>query len=181
MLTEDQRVKVLSTVPGNYSVQSNNITVLKLVLQLVEIGFFKVVHFVFLVFSDTKNTADRLVNDWKKDYHNKNLYVMEQDLLHYKFLRACQFIRQKRTTFMIEMGHSVSVTFHFQKNANHMFPAILKRIFCHSILSLKQQEMTGVAVLSKGPTQNDMSNMSCWKYVQKVSNFRAKNVLPKHL
>jgi hypothetical protein len=62
----------------NCSGQNKNNTMLKLMVFLVECGYFKDVWFVFLVVGHTKNAADRLFNLLKKSYRKKNIYTVEQ-------------------------------------------------------------------------------------------------------
>ncbi len=52
----------MNIIFGNCSGQNKNITVLKLPAWLIAIGYFKEIHFVFLVVGHTKNVADRLFN-----------------------------------------------------------------------------------------------------------------------
>jgi hypothetical protein len=52
--------------------------VLKLVVYLVEMGYFEEVEFMFLIVGHTKNPADRLFNLLKNDYRSLNLFTMEQ-------------------------------------------------------------------------------------------------------
>jgi len=71
----------------NCSGQNKNNTVLKLMVYLVECGYFKNVWFIFLVVGHTKNAADRLFNLLKKFYRKKNIYTMSQLVSELEALR----------------------------------------------------------------------------------------------
>jgi hypothetical protein len=60
--------KNLTFVFDNCSGQNKNGMVLKLVVYLVEMGYFEEVEFLFLIIGHTKNPADRLFNLLKIDY-----------------------------------------------------------------------------------------------------------------
>jgi hypothetical protein len=70
--------KKLTFVFDNCSGQNKNGMVLKLVVYLVEMGYFEEVEFLFLIVGHTKNPADRLFNLLKIDYRSMNLYTMKQ-------------------------------------------------------------------------------------------------------
>ena len=72
----------LVVVFDNCSGQNKNNTVLKLLVYLTEIGYFKRVTFVFLIVGHTKNAADRLFNMLKRDYRLKNIFTMDCLLDH---------------------------------------------------------------------------------------------------
>lgn len=60
LLRENEQGGELNVVFDNCSGQNKNYTVLKLLLWLVEMKYFKRVNFVFLIVGHTKNSADRL-------------------------------------------------------------------------------------------------------------------------
>jgi len=64
----------------NCSDQNKNNTVLKLMVWLCEMGYFKCVNFNFLIVGHTKNAADHLFNALKFQYCKENIFTME-DLL----------------------------------------------------------------------------------------------------
>ena len=68
----------LNIVFDNCSGQNKNYTVLKLLLWLAEMKYFKKVNFVFLIVGHTKNAADRLFNALKIDYRQQNIYTVKQ-------------------------------------------------------------------------------------------------------
>ncbi len=41
-------------------------------------GYFKEIHFIFLVVGHTKNAADRLFNLLKQDYSKQNLFTFDK-------------------------------------------------------------------------------------------------------
>ena len=41
------------------------------------IGYFRLINFIFLVVSHTKNAADRLFNSMKKEYWKHNIFTFE--------------------------------------------------------------------------------------------------------
>ncbi len=45
---------------------------------LYEMKYFKMITFLFLIVGHTKNCADRLFNSLKSQYHNMNIYTMDQ-------------------------------------------------------------------------------------------------------
>ena len=55
-----------------------NNTMLKLMVYLVECGYFIDIWFIFLIVGHTKNAADRPFNLLKKDYQAKNIYTMAE-------------------------------------------------------------------------------------------------------
>jgi hypothetical protein len=65
-------VSVFDNCPG----QNKNGMVLKLVVWLVEMGYFDEVEFMFLIVGHTKNPADRLFNLLKEKYRSMNLFTM---------------------------------------------------------------------------------------------------------
>jgi hypothetical protein len=77
-LKENNPAAELNIIFDNCSGQNKNNTVLKLLLWLVEMGYFKRVNFVFLVVGHTKNSADRLFNALKLDYRNQNIYTIRE-------------------------------------------------------------------------------------------------------
>jgi hypothetical protein len=60
--------------------QNKSNTVLKLMVWLCEMGYFKQVNFNLLIVGHTKNAADHLFNALKLQYHKYNILTME-DLL----------------------------------------------------------------------------------------------------
>jgi hypothetical protein len=70
--------KKLTFVFDNCSGQNKNGMVLKLVVYLVEMGYFEEVQFMFLIVGHTKNPADRLFNLLKLLYRSLNLFTMKQ-------------------------------------------------------------------------------------------------------
>ena len=79
----------LNIVFDNCSGQNKNNTVLKYLLYLTELGYFKKVNFIFLIVGHTKNAADRLFNLLKKLYRLKNIYTMKE---LFEQLAACDFV-----------------------------------------------------------------------------------------
>lgn len=78
LLRENEQGGELNVVFDNCSGQNKNYTVLKLLLWLVEMKYFKRVNFVFLIVGHTKNSADRLFNALKIDYRQQNIYTVKQ-------------------------------------------------------------------------------------------------------
>jgi len=76
VIREDEIGGELVIVFDNCSGQNKNNTLLKLLVYLVECGYFKDVWFVFLIVGHTKNAADRLFNLLKIRYRQKNIYTM---------------------------------------------------------------------------------------------------------
>ena len=70
----------LNIIFDNCTGQNKNNTVLKLMVWLTEMGYFKTVNFIFifLIVGHTKNAADRLFNLVKIQYRKRNLYTMKQ-------------------------------------------------------------------------------------------------------
>jgi len=68
----------LNIVFDNCSGQNKNKTVLKLAEWLMAMGYFKSVHFIFLVVGHTKNAADRLFNSLKHEYRKQNLFTFDE-------------------------------------------------------------------------------------------------------
>ena len=51
---------------------------IRLAAYLVEIGMFLEVEIIFYIRGHNKNAADRLFNQLKLNFHNKNLYTVDQ-------------------------------------------------------------------------------------------------------
>jgi hypothetical protein len=68
----------LNIIFDNCSSQNKNNTVLKLPAWLMAMGYFKEIHFIFLVVSHTKNAADRLFNLLKHEYWEQNLFTFDE-------------------------------------------------------------------------------------------------------
>ena len=68
----------LNLVFDNCSVQNKNNTVLKLLVWLTEMCFYKKVNFVFLIVGHAKNASDRIFNLLKVEHHLNNLSTMAQ-------------------------------------------------------------------------------------------------------
>ncbi len=78
VLVDGETAEELNIIFDNCSGQNKNNTVLKLLLWLSEMRYFKRVSFNFLIVGHTKNAADRLFNLLKIDYRSKNIYTMKQ-------------------------------------------------------------------------------------------------------
>ena len=78
LLRNDSVGGELNIVFDNCSGQNKNNTVLKLVPWLMAMGYFKSVHFIFLVVGHTKNAADRLFNLLKLEYRKQNLFTFDE-------------------------------------------------------------------------------------------------------
>eukprot|EP00956_Cyclotella_meneghiniana_P014584 scaffold21901_cov59-Cyclotella_meneghiniana.AAC.1 len=78
LLRENESGGELNVVFDNCSGQNKNNAVLKLMVWLTEMGYFKQVNFVFLVVGHTKNAADRIFNLLKLKYRKCNIYTMPQ-------------------------------------------------------------------------------------------------------
>lgn len=68
----------LNIIFDNCTGQNKNNTVLKLMVWLTEMGYFKKVNFVFLIVGHTKNAADRIFNLVKLQYRLRNLYTFRE-------------------------------------------------------------------------------------------------------
>ena len=73
---EDSIGGELNIIFDNCSGQNKNNTVLKMLVLLTELGYFKQVNFIFLVVGHIKNSADHLFNALKKEYRKRNLFTM---------------------------------------------------------------------------------------------------------
>ena len=62
----------------NCSGQNKTNTVLKLVMWLKEMRYFKRVSFVFLIVGHTKNACDCLFNSLKHEHRKKNIFTMDE-------------------------------------------------------------------------------------------------------
>jgi hypothetical protein len=80
LLRADDQGLELNVVYDNCSGQNKNNTVLRYLLWIVEMGYFRRVNFIFLVVGHTKNAADRLFkfNALKLDYRKQNIYTMKE-------------------------------------------------------------------------------------------------------
>ena len=68
----------LIVVFDNCSGQNKYNIVLKMLIFLCEMLYFKKVQFIFLVVGHTKNAADRLFNILKRFYRLQNIFTMDQ-------------------------------------------------------------------------------------------------------
>jgi hypothetical protein len=78
IIREDQIGGHLVIAFDNCSGQNKNNTIIRLLMYLYEMRYFKKITFLFLIVGHTKNAADRLFNSLKKEYHNKNIFTMGQ-------------------------------------------------------------------------------------------------------
>ncbi len=69
----------LNIVFDNISGQNKNNSILKLVPNLFEMGYFKNTNSIFLIVGHTKNAANCLFNFIKKENWKTNIFIM-QDL-----------------------------------------------------------------------------------------------------
>ncbi len=46
--------------------------------RLMAMGYFKEIHFIFLVVGHTKNAADHLFNSLKQEYWKQNLFIFDK-------------------------------------------------------------------------------------------------------
>ncbi len=67
----------LNFIFDDCSGQNKNNTVIKLAVWLVDLGYFWLINFIFLVVGHTKNAADRLFNSMKKEYRKHNVFTFE--------------------------------------------------------------------------------------------------------
>jgi hypothetical protein len=77
LLHEDSVGGELNIIFNNCSGQNRNNTVLKLLAWLMAMGYFKEIHFIFLVVGHTQNAADRLFNLLKHEYWKQNLFTFD--------------------------------------------------------------------------------------------------------
>jgi hypothetical protein len=78
LLCKDSVGGELNIIFDNSSGQNKNNTVLKLMAWLMAMGYFKEIHFIFLVVGHTKNAADHLFNSLKQDFQKKNLFTFDE-------------------------------------------------------------------------------------------------------
>jgi hypothetical protein len=78
LLCKDSVGGELNIIFDNCSGQNNNNTVLKLPAWLMAMGYFKEIHFIFLVVGHTKIAANRLFNSLKQDYRKQNLSTFDE-------------------------------------------------------------------------------------------------------
>ncbi len=78
LLCEDSVGGESNIIFDNCSGQNKNNTVLKLPAWLMAMGYFKEIHFIFLVVGHTKNAADRLFNSLKQEYWKQNLFTFDE-------------------------------------------------------------------------------------------------------
>jgi hypothetical protein len=78
LLHKDSVGDELNIIFDNCSSQNKNNAVLKLPTWLMAIGYFKEIHFIFLMVDHTKNVADRLFNLLKQEYWKQNLFTFDE-------------------------------------------------------------------------------------------------------
>jgi hypothetical protein len=78
LLCKDSVGGELNIIFDNCSGQNKNNTVLKLPAWLMAMGYFKEIHFIFLVVGHTKNAADCLFNSLKQEYWKQNLFTFDE-------------------------------------------------------------------------------------------------------
>ena len=101
IIREDQIGGELVIVFDNCSGQNKNNTILKLMVFLVECGYFKDVWFVFLIVGHTKNAADRLFNLLKQMYRKKTSTPCPSSCLNWDTPNLSPLIQAKTKTSMI--------------------------------------------------------------------------------
>jgi hypothetical protein len=89
MLDAENPVLSLDIVMDNCSGQNKNHMVLRYLVWLREMGYFKNTQGRFLVRSHTKNPCDRRFNELKLKYNKKNTYTMDQLMETPEFLQEC--------------------------------------------------------------------------------------------
>ena len=70
-------MKELNVIMANCAGQNKNRMVIRLGAFLVEQKFFRKVNLIFLIKGHTKNMCDRMFNQMKKNYRNRNVYTLE--------------------------------------------------------------------------------------------------------
>ena len=78
IIREDMVGGELTIVFDNCSGQNKNNTILKLLVFLVELKYFKKVQLLFLIVGHTKNACDHLFNALKNLYRQENIYTFPQ-------------------------------------------------------------------------------------------------------
>jgi hypothetical protein len=78
LLCKDSVGNELNIIFDNCSGKNKNNTVLKLPAWLMGMGYFKEIHFLFLVVGNTKNVADPLFNSLKQKYRKQNLFTFDK-------------------------------------------------------------------------------------------------------
>ncbi len=81
LLCKDSVHGELNIIFDNCSGQNKYNTALKLPAWLMAMGYFKEIHFIFLVVGHTKNVADRLFNLLKQEYWKQNLFTFDKLVL----------------------------------------------------------------------------------------------------
>jgi hypothetical protein len=78
LLCKDSVGGELNIFFDNCSSQNKNNTDLKLPAWLMAMGFFKEIHFIFLIVGHTQNVADHLFNLLKQEYWKQNLFTFDE-------------------------------------------------------------------------------------------------------
>jgi hypothetical protein len=77
LLCKDSVGGELNIIFDNCSGQNKNNTVLKPPAWLMAMGYFKEMHFIFVVVGHTKNAVDRLFNLLKLEYQKQNVFIFD--------------------------------------------------------------------------------------------------------
>lgn len=75
---DQQNFAELTIIADNCGGQNKNKHVVRLLMWLVEMGYFPRITLLFLVKGHTKNSCDRLFNLVKLDYHKQNTYTYDE-------------------------------------------------------------------------------------------------------
>ncbi len=78
LLRKDSVGGELNIIFDNCSGQNKNNTVLTLLAWLMAMGYFKEIHFIFLMVGHTKNEADSLFNLLEQEYWKQNLFTFDK-------------------------------------------------------------------------------------------------------
>ncbi len=78
LLCKDSVGGELNIIFDNCSGQNKDNTVLKLPAWLMAVGYFKEIHFIFLVVGHMKDATDRLFNLLKQEYQKQNLFTFDE-------------------------------------------------------------------------------------------------------
>ena len=105
LLRENDPGLELNVIYDNCSGQNKNNTVLRYLLWLVELGYFRRVNFIFLIVGHTKNSADRLFNALKLDYRKQNVYTMKGLLTCLSRSQYCHIVETKEEDFFDWSGY----------------------------------------------------------------------------
>ena len=175
ILREDECGGELNAFFDNCTGQNKNNTVLKYMVWLVEMGYFKKVNFQFLIVGHTKNAADRLFNALKFDYRKHDIYTVEDLLVKLDKSDSVSIHESTEDDFFDYTTYLDGYYKHFSGLvlSNHIFSCENERVGNKLIVNIRES----------GLEQHPVKEIQCYEELvsgkEELSKFEGGNRQPK--